>query len=153
MSSEYTKQDCLSSLREAARRLEKPPTQADYRELELSPCVTHICDIAGGWNEAKREAGIETYDQVGDSYDHVPLYPDSNGYERWVHTHNGEQAGVSVHRLLAVAEFGMKAIEDKQIHHRKPIPWLNTPGNILALTKRQHLALHILMEDFDVTLE
>lgn len=90
MTSVYTKQDCISSLREAARRLEKSPTQADYRELGLSPCVTHICTIVGGWNKAKQEAGIETYDQVGEPYDHVPLYPDSNGYERWVHTHNGE---------------------------------------------------------------
>ncbi len=47
----------------------------------------------------------------------------------------------------------MDAVKDKQIHHEKPIPWLNTPDNIIALTKRQYLALHILMEDFDVTLE
>lgn len=115
--------------------------------------MTHVCAIVGGWNKAKREAGIKTYDQVGEPYDHVPLYPDSNGYERWVHTHSGEQAEGSVHRLLAVAAYGMKAVEDKQIHHKKPIPWLNTPANIIALTKRQHLALHILLEDFDVTLE
>ena len=149
----YTRRDCISSLREAARRLERSPTQAEYRELGLSPCVTHICDIVGSWNEAKRAAGIETYEQVGEPYDYVPLHPDSNGYERWIHTHNGEQSEVFVHRLLAVAEYGLDAVEGKQIHHEKPIPWLNTPSNITALTKRQHLALHILMEDFDVTLE
>ncbi|WP_425604265.1 homing endonuclease associated repeat-containing protein [Natrinema gelatinilyticum] len=153
MASVYTKQDCISSLREAVRKLETSPTQAEYRELGLSPCVTHICDIVGGWNKAKRAAGIETYEQVGEAYDHVPLYPDSNGYERWGHTHNGVQVEVSVHRLLAVAEHGIDKVDGKQIHHKKPIPWLNTPDNIIALTKRQHLALHILIEDFEVTLE
>ncbi|OLZ42084.1 hypothetical protein A6E15_14390 [Natrinema saccharevitans] len=115
--------------------------------------MTHICTITGGWNEAKRKAGIETYDQVRASYDHVPLYGDSNGYERWVHTYDGEQSEVPVHRLLAVAEFGTEAVAGKQIHHKKPIPWLNTPANVIALTKRQHLALHIRLADFDVTLE
>ncbi|WP_425492736.1 homing endonuclease associated repeat-containing protein [Halosolutus amylolyticus] len=67
MSTEYTEQDCISSLREAALKLEKSPTQAEYRNLDLSPCVTHICDIVGSWNEAKRAAGIETYDQVGEA--------------------------------------------------------------------------------------
>ncbi|MCU4743871.1 homing endonuclease associated repeat-containing protein [Natronoglomus mannanivorans] len=153
MEAVYTEDDCISSLQEAARKLGKSPTQAEYRELDFSPCVTHICDIVGGWNDAKRAASIETYEQVGEAYDHVPLYPDSNGYERWVHTHKGEQAEVSVHRLLAVSEFGFDAVADKQIHHKEPIPWFNTPDNIIALTKRQHLALHILMEDFDVILD
>lgn len=141
MATIYTEADCISSLQEAAWKLEKSPTQAECRELDLSPCVTHICNVVGGWNDAKRAAGIETYDQVGEAYDHVPLYPDSNGYERWVHTYEGEQAEVSVHRLLAVSEFGFDAVVDKQIHHKEPIPWLNTPDNIIALTKRQHLAL------------
>lgn len=153
MATVYTEQDCITSIREAARELEKSPTQAECRELDLSPCVTHICDLVGSWNEAKREAGIETYEQVGEAYDHVPFHHDSSGYERWVHTYNGEQAEVSVHRLLAVSEFGFDAVADKQVHHEKPIPWFNTPDNIISLTKRQHLALHILMEDFDVTLE
>lgn len=87
----YTKVDCISSLQETTRELDKSPTQSEYRDLGLSPCVTHICDIVGGWNHAKQEAGIETYDQVGEAYDHVPLYPDSSGYERWVHTYDGER--------------------------------------------------------------
>ncbi|USZ70439.1 homing endonuclease associated repeat-containing protein [Natronosalvus halobius] len=153
MATVYTKADCISSLQKAAQKLEKSPTQAEYRELNLSPCVTHICDIVGGWNKAKEAAGVETYDQVGEAYDHVPYHPDSSGYERWVHTYEGEQSEVSVHRLLAVSEFGFDAVVDKQIHHKKPIPWLNTPDNIIALTKRQHLALHILMEDFEVMIE
>ncbi|WP_425607704.1 homing endonuclease associated repeat-containing protein [Natrononativus amylolyticus] len=83
MATVYTEADCIASLREATREVGKSPTQAEYRGLDFSPCVTHICDIAGGWNDAKKAADIETYDQVGEAYDHVPLYPDSSGYERW----------------------------------------------------------------------
>lgn len=58
-----SEEECLYALREAAERLEKSPTKTEYENLELTPASTTIRRIVGGWNEAKKRAGLETYSQ------------------------------------------------------------------------------------------
>lgn len=55
--------ECLEALCEAAERLGEPPTKAQYETLEVTPSSTTILRIVGGWNEAKRRAGLYAYDQ------------------------------------------------------------------------------------------
>lgn len=58
-----TEEKCLDALREAADRLGESPTKAAYDELDVTPASTTIRRVVGGWNEAKRRAGLETYGQ------------------------------------------------------------------------------------------
>lgn len=58
-----TETECLDALREAADRLGKSPTKAEYEELGLAPSSSTIRRVVGGWNEAKEKASLETYAQ------------------------------------------------------------------------------------------
>jgi hypothetical protein len=55
--------ECLDALREAAEVPGESPTKQQYEELGLTPSSTTIRRIVGGWNEAKEQAGLETYEQ------------------------------------------------------------------------------------------
>jgi len=65
------------------------------------------------------------------------------GYEMWYNA--GKR--VYVHRLLAMAEYGVDAVKDKQIHHKNGIPWDNRPDNIEVLTNSEHAKRHGLGRD------
>jgi hypothetical protein len=53
-----TPEECLDALWEAADRLEGSPTKAQYEALGLQPASTTIIRQVGGWNRAKRQAGL-----------------------------------------------------------------------------------------------
>jgi transposase-like protein len=55
---------------------------------------------------------------------------------------DGGSEFVALHRLLAVAEYGIEAVKDKHIHHENQIPWDNRPENIEPLTASEHMSLH-----------
>jgi hypothetical protein len=63
-----------------------------------------------------------------------------NGYERVQCGVNKEQ--VSLHRLLAVAEYGFDAVTDKVVHHKSNIPWDNRPDNIELMDAGEHSSHH-----------
>jgi len=52
--------DCLDALREAAAELGTSPTKAEYEDLGMTPSSGTIQRVVGGWNEAKKRAGLET---------------------------------------------------------------------------------------------
>ncbi|MFB6211001.1 MAG: homing endonuclease associated repeat-containing protein [Halobacteriales archaeon] len=54
----YTEDDCLDSIRMAARFIGKSPTVPEYRELGLRPSVKTIYKKFGSWPAAKRAAGL-----------------------------------------------------------------------------------------------
>lgn len=60
------------------------------------------------------------------------------GYEVWS---TGDKT-VYVHRLLAVAEFGLEAVKDKDVHHKNGVKWDNRPENIEAKDGGEHIAEH-----------
>ena len=53
-----------------------------------------------------------------------------DGYEESYTSAGGEGQFVRVHRLCAVAWFGLDEVKDSVVHHKKPIEWLNTPWNL-----------------------
>lgn len=57
--------DCIESLERVARELGESPTRAQYDDLGLTPAGGTIQRVFGSWNEAKRAAGLETYEQGG----------------------------------------------------------------------------------------
>lgn len=69
-----------------------------------------------------------------------------DAYEYWTTKvrEGGERVtkAVYVHRLLAVAEHGFDAVAGKDVHHKIPIPWLNTPDNIEVVDKSAHGEYH-----------
>ncbi len=60
-----TEEECLAALREAAERLGESPTKAQYEDLGLTPAASTVLRVVGGWNEAKRLAGLDTNPSTG----------------------------------------------------------------------------------------
>lgn len=60
-----TETECLEALRKAADRLDESPTKRQYEELGLRPASATILRQVGGWNEAKRKAGLGTNVSTG----------------------------------------------------------------------------------------
>lgn len=81
-----TPEECLAALREAAERLGESPTRAQYEKLGLQPAQGTIKRVIGGWNEAKEQAGLETFDQGengGTAPDPKPDWVELDADEEW----------------------------------------------------------------------
>ena len=76
--------------------------------------------------------------------DYASLRTNVSGYEVWSVLDWDERRSytVSVHRLLAVSEYGLDAVEGMHVHHKNHIPWHNTPGNITLMTPSEHSSYH-----------
>ena len=61
-----TPEECIDALWEAAERLDESPTKAQYESLGLQPASGTIIRQIGGWNDAKRAAGLETAPSTGE---------------------------------------------------------------------------------------
>lgn len=69
-------------------------------------------------------------------------YWDGRGYEI-VSTDNGkERKQVYIHRLVAVAEFGIREVFDKDVHHINGVVWDNRPSNLEVISKEEHGRKH-----------
>lgn len=64
------------------------------------------------------------------------------GYMEWAEQCDGERSSVRVCRLLAVAEYGFDAVQDKHVRHKNEIPWLDHADNIELLEPDEHLRHH-----------
>ena len=71
-----TEEECLDALREAAERLDESPTRKQYDELGLTPAAGTIMRHLGGWNKAKRQAGLGTFKQGEDGGTEIRPKPD-----------------------------------------------------------------------------
>ncbi|WP_233263410.1 homing endonuclease associated repeat-containing protein [Halorhabdus sp. CUG00001] len=60
-----TEHDCIEALRDAAAELGESPTKAQYEALGMTPAASTILRVVGGWNEAKRRAGLGTSPSTG----------------------------------------------------------------------------------------
>jgi hypothetical protein len=56
----YSKQDCIEALSKAAEILGEHPSQAQYKELDISPSYQTISKKFGRWNTAKEELDMRT---------------------------------------------------------------------------------------------
>lgn len=78
----------------------------------------------------------------------VPFRTDREGYETWRRQfRNGEsekrEETVRVHRLAAVAWFGIKAVSgDRVVHHESRVPWDNREANLRTMGRGNHSELH-----------
>lgn len=81
------------------------------------------------------------------------LYTNESGYVVAGSSYGDSSDEFVIHRLLAVAEYGFDELRDKDVHHKIPIPWLNTPDNIEPISHGEHIELHHQQGDFDENLE
>ncbi len=64
--------ECVDALHEAADRLGESPSKADYESLGLTPASATVVRTMGGWNEAKRRAGLSTAASTGSRTEEQP---------------------------------------------------------------------------------
>jgi len=113
-----------------------------YHEKELSQA--EIADKCGVDDKTVRN-WMEKHDiearEPGHNNCRTGIAIQSNdGYRRWNESTLGKH--LSVHRLLAVAEYGFDAVCDMHVHHKNGIRWDNRPDNIELMTPSEHASLH-----------
>lgn len=70
------------------------------------------------------------------------IHANANGYEAIKHSVNDTTKQYKIHRLVAMAHFGIDAVKGKQVHHKNGIPWDNRPENIELVTQKEHSQIH-----------
>ena len=56
----YAEKDCIEAIQEAQERIGKTPTMSEYKDLDIKPSMTTIRRLLDTWNNAKKEANLET---------------------------------------------------------------------------------------------
>ena len=69
----------------------------------------------------------------------VPYYTHKRGHEMW---RAEDDNFIPVHRLQAVAEWGLDAVKDKHVHHKNGIPWDNRIENLELVSNAEHQRKH-----------
>lgn len=77
----------------------------------------------------------DTTNSVGSKKQYKSFRTDKEGYEVW-------SGNIPVHRIAAVAWFGLDKVVGKHIHHKNNIPWDNRESNIEPLTPSEHAKIH-----------
>ena len=121
------------------------------RYVEKEQSTIKMAEIAGCCDETIRKAlkkhGIETRSmsesqRIRRMGDHPCFYTSEDGYEIVVNCHRGERYNLSLHRLLAVSEYGFDAVKGMEVHHINEVKWDNRPDNIELMTSSEHRAHH-----------
>lgn len=68
----------------------------------------------------------------------------NNGYSIITHHHKSEEYRVAVHRLVAVAEYGIEAVKEKDIHHKNKTGIDNRPSNLIPVDPSLHKKMDIM---------
>lgn len=64
------------------------------------------------------------------------------GYELSVTEINRDKKIVRIHRLVAVAKYGVDAVKDMDVHHLNGVPWDNRPSNLQVMERVAHMREH-----------
>jgi len=72
----------------------------------------------------------------------VHLRIDSYGYRTWYPNCRGTSYTIRVHRLVAVAEYGLEETKDKVVHHKNRHKIDNRPENLGLMTLEEHSKKH-----------
>ena len=76
--------------------------------------------------------------------DHASFRTRRDGYERWRSWEGDGERYVYVHRLAAVAWGILDGLDDdRHVHHRQSVGWLNTEANLEARDPVRHADYHL----------
>lgn len=92
-----------------------------------------------GLREVFKRCNVRT---LGGEVPYTSYRTTHRGYEAWRCMIDGSQRTMKVHRLLAVAEFGIEAVKDMEVHHENGISWDNRPENIDIVEPGKHQRIH-----------
>ena len=76
-------------------------------------------------------------------------HADSMGYEQVQHTVDGQHYVVQVHRLCAIAWFGIDAVKDNDTHHKNGVKWDNREENLEVMGTTEHRQHHYAEREID----
>ena len=126
-----------------------------WRDAELVNWMYHEKEMSGP--EIAEELGCSVrpiYDRIEDTRSiseanriwtwRLPLNirTDKDGYERFQTKVHGESMTFAHHRLIAVAEHGFDALDEKVVHHKNGVPWDNRPNNLELMDQSDHVREH-----------
>lgn len=74
-------------------------------------------------------------------------YKSHKGYPCWFFNENGSKRRVRVHRLAAVAKFGVDSLEGMVVHHQSGVPWDNRLSNLELISNEKHAKHHNLIQN------
>jgi len=141
--------------------IEKSYKNKDYLKEQYWEFGKSIRQIADQNNVSEKtisrwfdNLGIESRASGGESrtanFKTISEYSSTSGYEMWRTIHNYKDYRVLVHRLLAVAEYGLEETKNKVVHHKNGIRWDNRPENIELMTNSEHTKIHHEQDDLNV---
>lgn len=142
----YSKEDCIESLRAAAEETSGYLSVEDYRGLDYSPSPKTMENKFGSWKNAKEAAELDAWGIGGNGrhrnkYDvHTRFH--ENNYHVIETKYQDETYRAFVHRLLAVAEFGIDAVKGKDVHHKSGHGLDNRHSNLELRDHSDHSRLH-----------
>jgi hypothetical protein len=64
------------------------------------------------------------------------------GYESWRHYYKGDRRLVFVHRLAAVAWFGLEEVNGNVVHHKNGCRFDNRESNLETMSNSEHARHH-----------
>lgn len=70
------------------------------------------------------------------------VHADDGGYETIRTSVDDKSKYVKVHRLVAMAHYGIEEVKDSIIHHKNRIPWDNRPDNLELMDSQSEHARH-----------
>lgn len=145
---EYSKQDCIDSLRLAASKVDGRLSYQEYESMDHGPSGSVVKRRMGSWDEAKEAAELEKIDaeyQYGDRVTIELGYDDETRNTRYVAIrHNDGETRWSVyeHRLIAAAKYGPEEMAGKVVHHVNGCGLDNRHENIELMTLKEHSRYH-----------
>lgn len=95
-----------------------------------------------GIGPGKGAGGPDPLSRPKPSVSPAPFSTGTQGYERWEVSDFGEAYTILVHRLLAVAKYGLEAVAGNSVHHRNGIPFDNRYENITVMSRSKHSSHH-----------
>lgn len=70
------------------------------------------------------------------------FYTQNGGYETSQSQINGEKDVVLIHRLAAVAWFGLERVKNNEIHHETNVGWDNREEVLTPMEPGEHMRMH-----------
>lgn len=75
----------------------------------------------------------------------IKIGPEYSGYIKIRDGHDG--SAVALHRLVAVAKFGIDPVKGKVVHHKNGIEFDNRPSNLELMSRGEHTKTHYELGD------
>ena len=120
-----------------------------HEEMGQVEIAEHLGCGQGTVGEWMRKLGIPRRSMMDainlNTPDHQPMCYHPEGYPGW----NGAGGRIGVHRLLAVAKFGIEPVKGMHAHHKNGVLWDNRPGNIELVSNNEHQRQHREVEFLD----